>query len=67
MDAFLPYGRLRRRAPDPDHAGRGAYVWDDKATVTRRSLRPLLRERRPRTELAEAAARQYEELDFFVI
>ncbi len=49
--------------------GEGAYVWDDKGNRYLDGLSGLfcVNAGHGRTELAEAAARQYEELDFFVI
>lgn len=49
--------------------GEGAYVWDDQGNRYLDGLSGLfcVNAGHGRTELAEAAARQYEELDFFVI
>jgi len=49
--------------------GEGAYVWDDKGNRYLDGLSGLfcVNAGHGRTELAEAAARQYQELDFFVI
>ncbi|MGA7396017.1 MAG: aspartate aminotransferase family protein [Solirubrobacterales bacterium] len=49
--------------------GDGPYVWDDKGNRYLDGLSGLfcVNAGHGRTELAEAAARQYEELDFFVI
>ena len=49
--------------------GEGAYVWDDQGNRNLDGLSGLfcVNAGHGRTELAEAAARQYEELDFFVI
>jgi len=49
--------------------GEGAYVWDDQGNRKLDGLSGLfcVNAGHGRTELAEAAARQYEELDFFVI
>ena len=60
---------------DADHQipiiqrGEGAYVWDDKGNKYLDGLSGLfcVNAGHGRPELAEAAARQYEELDFFVI
>jgi adenosylmethionine-8-amino-7-oxononanoate aminotransferase len=60
---------------DQDHEipiiakGEGAYVWDDKGNKYLDGLSGLfcVNAGHGRPELAEAAARQYEELDFFVI
>ncbi|MDQ2700792.1 MAG: aspartate aminotransferase family protein [Actinomycetota bacterium] len=65
----------RMGAYDADHEipviqrGEGAYVWDDKGNKYLDGLSGLfcVNAGHGRPELAEAAARQYEELDFFVI
>ena len=60
LDAFLPDGRLRRRARDPDHRPRRGLLRLRRARqpLPRRPLGAVLRQRRPRPHRARRGRRR---------